>query len=581
MVAFFNSPDSGSLTVEVYGVDDPSQRLNYIPRFEEASFLEELKRPGGGAVTLRSDDFKFLETPALLQRRNIVKCRYGNSIISAFIVQSQEEVYVDSTEGKASAVTYAGESLKSWFRDAEVYAEGGFKSDSAINRSFSFASIGGPWYVPSQWSPAVRVINREASNGNGYWTYGTPEGWTVEASNAWWVWTTAPSLNADVGSSYWRLPINVPTSVGTVRYKINLTVDDEYDLYVDGQFLGSGEDWNNMSEYEFVLSPGNHVIAMEVRNNQGAGGVLLALFRSTTAGDNGTYTVIYKSGDPGLVFYNQRYNDGGIIDPKKWALPGWTVGQILRILLEEAQARGVRFPSYLKPTFTDAKDSNGVPWLLPISWEWQLGTSYYEVLESLEEVQCEVWINPDNYELNVYVNKGRDLQQGNDAVQVRAARNIAQATRESKLTIKNAVLINAKGLWVEQTHAESIKKYGRIEGYLQTELSANTSRQVASAVLSLLTDSSRSLSIQIIPSEFAVPFLDFSIGDWISVTDPLGSMEKDRVVTLAIAAVRDQPLPEFSIELNTASEDKALKVARLISKLSKGTLNGNAFNSLT
>lgn len=569
MVAFFNSPDAGSLTLEVYGFDDPMTRLNYIPRFEESSFMEELKQPGGGSVTLRSDDYKFLETPQLLDRRNIVKCRYGNKIISAFVVQRQEEVYVDKTEGKASAMTYSGEGLKSWFRDAQLYAEGGFNSDSYIGRSFSFASVSGPWFVPSEWSPAVNIIRRSSSTSPTYWPAGAPEGWPDDIANAFWVWRGAP-LVRPIETVLWRLPVNVATATGKKRYKLILTVDDSFEVFVDGQSIGSGQTWENSYEFEFVLSPGAHVIAIEAKNDNAntIAGLLMGLYRSSTAGDNGTYTPIWRSGDAGLVYYN------------KPGTPGWTVGMILRILLEEAEARGVRFPTYLNPTFTDTLDSNGVPWLEPIPWEWNLGTSYLEIIESLEEVQCEVWVDPDNYNLNVYVNRGRDLQEGNDAVQVRAARNISQAVRESNLAIKNSVLINAAGLWAQETHTESIAKYGRVEGYLQTELAAETSREVARAVLGVLTDTTRSLSIEIIPSEFAVPFLDFTPGDWISVTDPNGSMEKDRVVTLAVKAARDNPLPEFSIEMNTASEDQLLRLGRLLSKISKGALNGTAVNSL-
>lgn len=571
MVAFFNSPDAGSLTLEVYGFNDPTVRLNYIPRYEEASFLDELKRPGGGSVTLRSDDYKFLETPALLDRRNIVKCRYGNKVISAFVVQSQEEIYVDQSEGKASAMTYAGESLKTWFRDAELYAEGGFKSDAYVQRAFSFASVTGPWYNGSDWSPAVNVIARKNSANPNYWAKGVPEGWPQEAVNAYWVWTQANSVAspAPVTTTLWRYPFTVSSGVGKKRYKLNLTVDNSYIVYVDGQRLGEGNSVYDVAEYEFVLNPGTHVIAIEATNTISLSGILMALYRSSTAGDNGKYSLIYQSGQAGLLFYNK---------PNK--RPGWTVGEILRILLEEAEARGVRFPQYLTPTFTDSVDSNGTPWLAPIDWEWPLGTSYYEILESLEEVQCETWIDPDTYEFHAYVNKGRNLQEGNDAVQIRAARNINQATREANLSIKNSVLVNANGLWVEQTHTDSIAKYGRIEGFLQTELPADTSREVAKAVLDVLVDSTRSLTIEIIPSEFAVPFLDFNTGDWISVTDPVGTMESDRVVTLAVSATRDSPLPIFSIEMNTASEDKILKLGRLISKLSKGTLNGNAVNSL-
>lgn len=571
MVAFFNSPDAGSLTLEVHGFENPNTRLNYIPRFEEASFLDELKQPGGGSVTLRSDDYKFLETPQLLDRRNIVKCRYGNKIISAFIVQKQEEVYVDSTEGKASAMTYSGESLKSWFKDAELYQEGGFKSDSFIGRAFSFVNLSGPWYKPADWSPAVNVVTVAATTNPPYWYKGAPDNWPKGEKGASWVWTrhnSSTSGGAPVGTAYFRYPFTIATSTGKRRYKLAVSVDDSLELFVDGQSVGSASGAGDFSEFEFVLSPGVHVIAVEAKNEGNIAGLLMALYRSSTAGDNGKYSRIWMTGQAGLSFYN------------KTTFPGWTVGMILRILLEEAEARGVRFPTYLTPTFTDDLDSNGVPWLEPIPWSWNLGTSYYEIIESLEEVQCETWIDPENYKFHVYVNKGRDLQQGNDAVQVRAARNISQAVRESNLAIKNSMLINANGLWAEQTHAESLAKYGRIEGYLQTELAAETSRQVAKAVLDVLTDTTRSLTIEIIPSEFAVPFLDFVPGDWISVTDPNGSMEKDRVVTLAVRADRNDPLPKFSIEMNTASEDRLLKLGRIISKLSRGSLSGTSINGL-
>ncbi|MDQ7054806.1 MAG: PKD domain-containing protein [candidate division KSB1 bacterium] len=47
---------------------------------------------------------------------------------------------------------------------------------------------------------------------------------------------------------------------------IRITADDQYELYVNGAFVGRGEQWETAEEYRVPLSSGKNVIAVKAVN---------------------------------------------------------------------------------------------------------------------------------------------------------------------------------------------------------------------------------------------------------------------------------------------------------------------------
>lgn len=89
--------------------------------------------------------------------------------------------------------------------------------------------------------------------------------------------------------------------------------------------------------------------------------------------------------------------------------PGWSPGEILITLLGEAADRGVISAGLITPNFTSLVDSEGEPWDEPIDWSFSVGKdSLLAVVSQMEELACDVWIDPETYELNVVNRRGID-----------------------------------------------------------------------------------------------------------------------------------------------------------------------------
>jgi len=97
------------------------------------------------------------------------------------------------------------------------------------------------------------------------------------ASEAQWIWANGNSTN-DVAAGevcYFRRPINLRVEV---IGKIEITADDEYELYVNGRKVGAGESTRNVDEFDVTdfLTVGRNVVAIRVANRLGSTAALAA-----------------------------------------------------------------------------------------------------------------------------------------------------------------------------------------------------------------------------------------------------------------------------------------------------------------
>lgn len=90
-----------------------------------------------------------------------------------------------------------------------------------------------------------------------------------------WIWNF-DSRNTNVGGTvYFRRAYTVPS--GATAVTIAITADDEFDLYVDGALIGSGNWWYSTRFFLVSATPGStHQIAVEVRNSGGGLGAPLS-----------------------------------------------------------------------------------------------------------------------------------------------------------------------------------------------------------------------------------------------------------------------------------------------------------------
>lgn len=579
-VAFTVLTDAGTptrigLELEVYSASDPTVIIDIIPRRTGLSALDELKNSGGGSFSIMQNDAKLKESPNLLEWRNVVKCRLDTKVVGGFLIQSKEADYASALEHAGEAWNIAGEGLRSWLRDAVVLPYGGLKEDSQSSRVFSFASERGSWYKPADWVEPVKIAQHTLDPGTTN-PWGTAPAEWPDAPLAYWVWGVAnsPVSPAPLGVNFFRFEFEV-LGTGLSDYSIFCAADDDFDVYVDAAQVITSRDTAGYAQTwraDFQLGPGTHVLAARVQNNSGVAALIAALFKAGDAATETAAVLITVTGDAGWVVNSYP-------DPS----PGWSPGEILLTLLGEAQARGVRFPTFLTPTFTADVDSDGATWARSLDWEFDVGSEYFDVVARLEEVVCDLWIDPDTLELNMYSDRGshRDVQStAVQPVKFEIGRNVTKAGEDGVSDIKNTLLIEhtlgygmaADGL------TTSITDYGRVEGFISTGASPSVSSDVAQKVFSQKAEPETSATFEIIDVDDARPFVDFFVGDWVLAPGKVG-LEPRRVMSLSVAEDSKTGEPTFSVELDTIFEDRDQRYERWLKSASTGTLGGTLANT--
>mgnify|MGYP003329124969 CR=1 FL=1 len=108
----------------------------------------------------------------------------------------------------------------------------------------------------------------------------TPESAPGVLDEAWgvgsWIWTT--NTFEKQRCRLWR-SFEIPRGAAVTAARLHISADDAYKLMLDGRELGVGIDWRYMTEYDLsqLLTPGWHVLAVEVFNETGAAGLLAGL----------------------------------------------------------------------------------------------------------------------------------------------------------------------------------------------------------------------------------------------------------------------------------------------------------------
>jgi len=91
-----------------------------------------------------------------------------------------------------------------------------------------------------------------------------------------WIWTdNAYDLQT---CRLWK-EFDIPHGTKATSARMKMTVDDGYQLFLDGRELGQGAEWRCLTEYDLtlLLSPGHHVLAVNCFNNLYLAGLIMDL----------------------------------------------------------------------------------------------------------------------------------------------------------------------------------------------------------------------------------------------------------------------------------------------------------------
>lgn len=563
------------IEVEVYSHSDPTKLLDVLNAAIQPSLLEELKGNGGGDVTLSIRDPKVVADPTLLAYRNVLRVKVGGKVVGAVLIQKKTVTSIDS-DSSDEVTKISGESLRAWAGDAVVYPKGGLRKTSLDQRAFNFASERGVWYDESQWQAPYKVVKWGDVEGSP-WRY-APAEWP-DVPDAWWVWSQNSLSSAPAGDNFFRYEFTAPVDA---KYSFFVAADDSYAVYVDGQLNSQSEPdavaYSDTYRIDVDLLAGPHVFAARVNNKtEGPAAFIAAVF---TFGDPlvpTSATLVSYTGKDG----DDNWKVAGYPDP----LPGWSPGEIVLTLMEEAEERGVKFPLWLTPSFTATLDSYGQEWPRDLDWSFDLGKSVLDVIEQLEELSCDMWIDPETLEMHMAIERGVDrsvYQYDVDGITVVSAPvvfskgyNLRAAQMDGVAEVKNSLIVQTSDGWtqVEDTATNSIDQYGRVEALLETGLSETVSSAVAGVVFEQKAKPEEGASYDIVAREGSVPFVDFQVGDWVLAPDDTGLSVKRRVMSIAVEASNSgQPL--FSVEFDTIFKDNEDRIEKWLKKMGGGSLGG-------
>ncbi len=122
------------------------------------------------------------------------------------------------------------------------------------------------WSAPAQWNLGLL----EQSDWHGKWI-GLDQGEkTNDFSGAQWIWFPEgnPAESAPVATRYFRRDFELPTNQTASAATIEITADDEFHLFVNGQEAGKGDSWGSPKTIAIgaLLRPGTNVLAVEASN---------------------------------------------------------------------------------------------------------------------------------------------------------------------------------------------------------------------------------------------------------------------------------------------------------------------------
>lgn len=204
------------------------------------------------------------------------------------------------------------------------------------------------------------------------------------------------------GDDYFRQWVYISTSF---YYTLRAWMDDYGEIFVDGQQIVELSD-GSQSETLFYLTTGWHLFASHLHNYPGP-------FFTFTTNPEGLAWSLFLAGGlfEGTTPVAQSDTHALMVALAPTA-PGMTVGEILIIMLQEAQLRGC-FPD-LTWTFTKYSDTDGNPWPVVNEISTKVGTSYLDFFNEIAQTWMDYRFRPSGLVMDAWVkdkmgkNKGVD-----------------------------------------------------------------------------------------------------------------------------------------------------------------------------
>lgn len=515
------------------------------------TWAEVLSDVGSGAITLLLDDTaldSFVE-----DGDDIIVFSYRGQRAFAMLVEAKDEVTVadsDDGEEKDQRVTYTGRGYMAVLARALVYPTGGVGlKPIEQDRLFNWAS---PEFDNSAWGP-VAYLGTITDKINvatfllalaGFPTDPALVTVNVPQYDLGLFWAPGGSglVDQPPGDIYVHDTLTVSID-GT--YILYFYCDDNGELYINGSQVASveGVNWMGVAQVPVTLTAGTYRVALHLNNSD-------AIEPSNINGANYGWAVYAENTILG------QSSAGELVDQAKStavcvaypsAPPGMTVGKVMIIALEEAQARGEI--AAVTWNFTEFADSAGVPWPVVPDIATKTGTDMLTFFRELAATYVDLWMDPASFTLHAWNIDGRGADKS-ATIAIQAPTdpddpttgNIRAYRKTGEFQPVGAFLLYSRFGWSERTNAASIAAYGRRTALL--EIGAPTSvaelNRMADGQFSYFADPRTEANATIMPMSNAdAPYWSYTVGDELDTPDGtlrlLGlAMEEDENTGLGI-----------------------------------------------
>lgn len=447
-----------------------------------------------------------------------------------------------------------------------------------VDRLFSWPA---PEFDDTSWPAAIEIQAQETPSED----WGgldvdhplLPVGWP-EGSGAKWIFdaTGSPSW-APAGTRYARRTFTIPG--GTTRVMVYFGTDWRGELYFDGQLILTQDvdagSWVGTTSTQVVdVTPGPHTLAVWCENDvdpegdmtHNPGGFVVALYAMNPVGTLDAYPLLVSDANWRLIF-----------PPSP---PGMTPGEVIIIILEEAQALG--YLTGWEVTFTKHVDSNGVPWPVVGDISTKVGTDYATfVLDELAQTYCDVRAQPGGLVLDAYVPGGLG---GASTVDFTVAAdendptsgNLTELTFARQATTATSFLVRWQGGWrLVDSSPDGRKKMASLGlGALPSEPEVD---RVAGAELARKAHPRDAITTGFYSTvEADTPYVGFRPGDTVTVPGEDGTPTRERVMGITVSADSTSKESVFALELIDVLHQQWERDSTALKKLSDGTLRGDA-----
>lgn len=344
------------------------------------SWSDERRGPGSGEIRVQLDDPAY-PPDVRVWRNHLVQYRDDGVLTAASLIDRVTERTMSPdgtrTAGAQQTATLQGLGVSAILDRARVQPAAGSDYHGGRHRGmpkeqdrvFDWTS---PQFDASAWQAAHEIMTVEAAHGGGWPHQPMGEDFTL-TTGAYMIWSPqGTDTIAPVGQVPFIRDVFI-TSPG--RHALEVIIDNLGWVRVDTQHLANVDVRDGFTRATFIviddLSAGWHRFAFYARNvgdgaNQGPGAVAFNLHKVDQ--QNKPTALVAKS------------DDATVMLDYPTLLPGWTLGQVMLLLLEEAWGRGL-LPT-IEPDFTATTDSAGRPWpVIRDGISTKTGTGYATFLD--------------------------------------------------------------------------------------------------------------------------------------------------------------------------------------------------------